>query len=479
MPVRQLEVIGGLYEAEAPVESVENEGDLRDLFDQVRRSGQRLTIAGARRSLGEQYLPPAGATVVDLARFEAGAHLLETEADGSIWIDAGGGTTFKDLRRAFPGHRAYCPPTTDTVSLAGALSACTHNSGGYFADSVRAFSLLCPNGETYPCSAGASGLPQRLFHHAPGSFGALGVVTRIELRLTPIAPDQQVVVHALYAGRSESGAYLGYLEQAADDPRFVEGAGAVVYGNRGHAIVFGDELLPPGVRRKGPPALLTDDNVGQQAVTQALVNRMPRLAEWLVSRAYQQGMARVAPSYGFQFFQRGFDEAHRRMSEKSVSTALLRLCGVRERMPFCHTAWFFPRAELRAFTEGYFDVLGRYPGIERAVEQQDFVLLGPSRWPSHSMGQTDFPLGVLTVSFGVERGGRIEEQVRSFFRDVTRECRQFSPGARVSLCKQIHTENEVLRSMHSSFISPLKALRAEVDPQGLLTSRLLTDLGLA
>jgi len=479
MPVRQLEVMGGLYEAEAEVEVVQDEDALRRWFERARRTGERVTLAGARRSFGEQYLPPKGGIVLDLAGFAAGARELETEADGSIWISAGGGTTFKDLRAAFPGHRVYCPPTTDTISLAGALSACTHNSGGYFADSVRAFSLSCPNGQSYECSRRAEGLAHDLFEHVPGSFGAFGVITRLELRLAPLAPGQEVLVHAIYAGRSESGAYLSYLEQAADNPRFREGAGAVVYGNRGHSIVLGDELLPAGVHQKGPPALLTDDRVGQQAITQSLVNRVPRLAEWLVSRTYQQGAVRVAPSYGFQFFQRGFDEAHRRLSRPGVTSALLRLCGVRKRMPVCHTAWFFPRSELREFTEGYFDTLSRYPGIERVVEQQDYVLLEPSQWPCHSMGRTEFPLGVLTASFSVARGGDMEHRVRCFFRDVSRDCRSFSPGARISLCKQVHADDEVLRSMHKGFVSAVQTLRAEVDPTGILTSRMLTSLGVA
>jgi FAD/FMN-containing dehydrogenase len=478
MQSRELRVLGGLYESRAPVVLANSRGEVQSAFEHAAQAGQRVTVAGAKRSFGEHYLPPDGGVVLDVAELDRGATLLSEEDDGSLWVRAGGGTTFRDLRRLFPEHRTYCPPTADRISLAGALATCTHNSAGYFADSVRAFSLICPSGVTHHCSRDAAGLPGKLFEHVPGSLGALGVTTDIELRLSPIARDQQVLVHAVYAGRSDSGAYLGYLEQVADDPRYSEGAGAVVYGNRGHAIVFGDELLAPGQRHRGPRALLTDEAIGQQALTQTLVNRLPRLAEWIVSRAYRQGIARWAPWYGFQFYQRSFDEAHLRMAKRGLGARILRLFGVRDRMPVCHMSWFFPRAELRAFASAYFDMLGRYPGLEHWGEQQDFVLLGPSQWPCHSMGRTSAGVGVFTASFGVERDGESQRRTVEFFREFTAVCVRSIPGTRVSLCKQIHANTADLRSMHADFVQAVRALRLEVDPKGILTSRLLQSLGL-
>lgn len=479
MATRQLKVLGGLFEAEVDLIEARQRDDVFAAFARAEAVGQTVTIAGAQRSFGEHYLPPAGGMVLDVSELERGATVLERGDDGSVWVRAGAGTTFKDLRGLFPEHRTYCPPTTDTITLAGALANCTHNSGGYFADSVRAFSLLTPAGQTVHCARGAEGLSGRLFEHGPGSIGALGVMTDIELRLSPIERDRWIAVHAVYAGRSDSGAFLGYLEQVADDPRYSEGCGAAIYGNRGHAIVFGDELLPPGSKTRRPRALLTDDRIGEQAITQALVNRTPRLAEWLVSRAYSQGITRYAPWYGFQFFQRGYDEAHRRMASGGLVPRLLRGLGVRNRMPVCHMAWFFPRSELRAFTDGYFTILGRHPGLERLVEQQDYVLLRPSNWPCHSIGRTSDGVGVFTASFGVARDGESQRRVTDFFREFTNEVRHYAPSTRVSLCKQVHADTETVRSMHVDIIGRLRALRPEVDPKGLLSSRLLRELGVA
>lgn len=473
----RLEVIGGMYEATAEILSARTQGEVLSSFARAHREGFRLTISGARRSFGEQYLPTEGGKVLDVAGLDRGATLLAEEPDGSIWVRSGGGTTFKDLCLAFPRHRVSSPPTTDTITVSGALAACVHNSASYFADSVRAFVLLAPSGETFHCARGLPGLEGELFDHVPGSFGALGVVTDVELRLRPLDPDRWVLVHSLYAGPSTTGQYLDRLEEAADDPRFAEGAGAVIYGNRGHAITLGDELLPPGKRPTGSQALLTGEDIRWQSITQSLVHRFPRLAEWLVTRTYPQGAARWAPLQGFLYFQRGYDEAHRRMTAGGASKALLQLFGARGRLPICHTSWFFPRAELRSFVEGYFSILDRYPGLPAITEQQDIVLLGPSRWPCHSMGRTEGPIGILTASFAIERGGESARLAHEFCREVTRRCRDFSPGARVSLCKQVHAEETVLRSMHADFRATVHRLRARVDPARVLTSRLLAALG--
>lgn len=473
LPTR-LEVIGGLYEATAEVWSAKTKEEVLAAFSRAQSEGQKLTLAGAQRSFGEQYLPPHGGKVLDVSSLDRGAQIIEQEPDGSVWIRAGGGTTFRDLHEMFPSYRVSCPPTTDTITLAGALAACTHNSAGYFADAVRAFTLLTPRGQTLFCSEASSGLERELFEHVPGSFGALGVTTDIEIRLRPYDPNRWVMVQSVYAGPA-SGC-LDALERTRDDPRFSEGAGAVIYGVRGHSIVLGDELLPAGDRPRVPQALLTGEDLAFQSITQSLVHRFPRLAERILTGAYPMGAGRFAPLYGFLFFQRSYDEAHRRMTRGGFDKALLQVFGARNRMPICHMSWFFPRAELRAFVEGYFSVLERYPGLEKLVEQQDIVLLGPCRWPCHSMGRTEEPIGTLTASFAVQRGATSEKRVREFMREVTTRSAEFSPGARVSLCKQIHAEGATLRRMHRGFSEAVARLRAHTDPSGLLTSRMLKVL---
>jgi hypothetical protein len=146
-------------------------------------------------------------------------------------------------------------------------------------------------------------------------------------------------------------------------------------------------------------------------------------------------------------------------------------------LPICHTSWFFPSESLRAFVTGYFEILSRYPTLVRRIEQQDVVLLPPSRWPCHSMGETLGKLGILTATFSVRPGGRSQRDAEEFARAVTREAPSFAPGARVSLCKQIHAEPEVLGAMHRDYVNRLEHYRALVDPARIVQSKFLAELG--
>jgi hypothetical protein len=474
---RRFQVIGGIHEAVAETWNATTTDEVRRALRSAAAGGRTVALAGGQRSFGAQYLPAPGGLVLDVGELERGATELEREADGSIWVRAGGGTRFSDLRRLFPGHRTHSPPTADGISLAGALAACTHSASGYFADSLRAFRLECANGKSYACRRDAPGLEGELFRHAVGAYGALGVMTDIEIRLTPVAPDQDIVVNALYAGPSETLECFDVLERTADDPRYREGHGIFVYGLWGHAITFGDELSSSEAHRRLARAPLMGDDLTTQMLLQALGNRFPTFAEWLVARTFRSGTARRARWYGFQFYQRSYDLLYRVMTGESGLATALHLAGVPRRLPVCHASWFFPREALRAFVRGYFDVLGRYPSLLRRIEQQDVVLLPPSRWPCHSMGETSGKLGILTATLSIRPGESSQTEAEDFARTVTREAPDFAPGTRVSLCKQIHAEPEVLRSMHRSIVTELERLRSVVDPERVVRSRFLADLG--
>jgi hypothetical protein len=106
------------------------------------------------------------------------------------------------------------------------------------------------------------------------------------------------------------------------------------------------------------------------------------------------------------------------------------------------------------------------------------VLLGPSRWPCHTLGETAGDVGVFSASFSIRRGERSQTEAEEFARSVTREAPQFAPGTRVSLCKQIHADPEQLREMHRSYVTSVEHYRAIVDPARLIQSRFLADLGI-
>lgn len=469
---------GALHEGEVSLLDAPTSAAVLDGFAHARRQGLQVTLIGGRRSFGGQAFPPTGELALDVGALDRGATVVSEQADGSLWLRVGGGTRFVDLHRQFARHRARFNPTTDTITIAGALASCCHNMSGYFADTVRALTLLTPTGERIACRADADGREGELFRAAIGSLGALGAMTDIELRVEPIEADQTVQIESRYAGPVADGRYLEVFEQTRDDPRFGEGAGAVVYGVEEHAIVVGQWLLAPGQRPQGKRAPLTDERHAWNAFTQGIANRFPAIARRVVSRTYRQGNLCWSDWYGFAFFQRSYDLTAEVLSRRGLVYALVRAIGVDPRLPILHQTWFFPRSELRAVMRLYWDVMREFPGIGARAEQQDLVLLPPCRWPLHGMGVCDEPIGVLTSSFAVRFDTPLGQRTAAFLRAFTHRAHAQLRDCRVSLCKQIHCDEDVLRDMHRGWIDAVRRCKSVYDPEGVLTSRCLAQLGL-
>src|SRR6478735_5463039 len=150
---------GGLDEGDARCWFPGSVPELFELYRHAQARGCRLTLVGAKKSFGGHFLCPPGAEACDVLGLGRASELVERTADGSeIWVRVAAGVTFKQLLAEFPGYRPENPPTSDGISVAGALASCTHNMGGYFADSMRAFTLLSPNGQSYRCSADGTAL---------------------------------------------------------------------------------------------------------------------------------------------------------------------------------------------------------------------------------------------------------------------------------------------------------------------------------
>ena len=101
------------------------------------------------------------------------------------------GVSFRDVVRAPPplGLVPTVVPELEGITLGGAVAGCAVESmsfrlGGFF-DSVESLELVTGTGEILELS------PARepdLFHMVHGSYGTLGVVTRLEFRLVPAKP---------------------------------------------------------------------------------------------------------------------------------------------------------------------------------------------------------------------------------------------------------------------------------------------------
>lgn len=468
---------GGLDEGHARCWFPSSPTELFELYRQARAQGRRLTLVGAQKSFGGHFLCPPGADACDVTGFGRASQPLETSPDGAEkWVSVAAGVTFKQLLRQFPGYRPESPPTSDGISVGGALASCTHNMGGFFADSVRAFTLLAPNGQAYRCSPGGSSLERALYGFAPGAFGALGVITDIELRLRAVPPDLFVHIEVLSGGRVTGSRYLEDLWRAADDPKHEPGHGMFLFGCEDRYTLLADSLHVGSRPRPRREMLLTADKPRLHAALQGLSNRYPGLARQIALGAFRPGRAFSADWYGFLFFQRSYDSAHQILSQRTPLFSTLRGLGVDPRLTVCHQTWCFPREQAGQFMDLYWATMRRYPGIEQRAEQQDLIGLRPSRWPAHATWGNHQGSGLLTPSFAVRRGSAEHARVEDFVRELSRVAFAKNPRFKLMLLKQTACDDDLLRAMHAAYLAQLRQLKAQVDPEQILTSRLLLRL---
>lgn len=468
---------GGLDEARSRCWFPTSEADVLELYRQTAEVGRRLTLVGAQKSFGGHFLCAEGAEACDVTGLGRATRLVERDdAAGTIWVSVAAGVTFRQMLHEFPGYRPESPPTSDGISVGGALASCTHNMAGFFADSVRAFTLLAPNGESYRCSPGGSSLERALFEFVPGTFGALGVITDIELRLRAIPAEQSVQVEVLSRGRVRGVSYLEELWRAADSPKHAPGHGMFLYGCQDRYVLLGDSVLNGSEPRPRTQLLLTADKPQLHAALQGVSNRFPTLTRHIALSAFRPGRAFSADWYGFLFFQRSYDTAYDTLSSRAPWFSALRGLGVDPRLTVLHQTWCFPREHAVEFMELYWSVLKRYPGLERRAEQQDLIALRPSRWPAHATWGNAQGSGLLTPSFAVRRGSPEHARGEAFLRELARAAFARNAAFKLMLLKQSVCDDGLLREMHAPYVARLRELKRQVDPAGLLGSKLLARL---
>jgi FAD/FMN-containing dehydrogenase len=164
------------------------------------------------------------------------------------------------------------------------------------------------------------------------------------------------------------------------------------------------------------------------------------------------------------------------LSSPSLMFAALRGLGVDPRLTVCHQTWCFPREHATEFMDLYWSTMQRYPGIERCAEQQDLIALRSCRWPAHATWGNGHGSALLTPSLAVRRGSTEQARAEAFFRELSRVAFARNPRFKLMLLKQAACDDGLLREMHSSYIARLRELKRQVDPNGVITSKLLLRL---
>ncbi|HET6343567.1 MAG TPA: hypothetical protein VFH51_01490, partial [Myxococcota bacterium] len=315
--------------------------------------------------------------------------------------------------------------------------------------------------------APAGSLERRLFDAAPGAFGALGVITDVELELRRIPANTVMYTKTLRRSSTLSDFVEEFQTLSATNltaPLLDEGIYAIVHGNPadGCASILGSRRESAERQRRPLPALpLYADWPTLNAVAQGFGNAFPRLANWVTVYSLGAGTEYHNEPESFTFFQNSHDQAHDILARREpIAWALRASRLIDPALPTAHQCWMVPDGQLEAFMRCAGELLaGEYADVLPSVELQDTL-----RLPRSSALMSPWADGggfAYTISAAAsDKGGARTGRIIAFYRELSR--RAASPcGARVHLLKESHCDDALLRSMYSTALPDLRALRQE------------------
>ncbi len=154
--------------------------EIRAAFAEARRAGASLTLRGTGNSYGDASVNSAG-FVLDLSRMD---RILSFDPESGV-AEVEPGVTVRELwRHTLP--RGWWPRVVSGTSfptIGGIAAANIHGKNnfavGTVGDAILEFDLVAPDGSVHTCSRERE---SELFHAAIGSFGLLGVFSRLCLQ---------------------------------------------------------------------------------------------------------------------------------------------------------------------------------------------------------------------------------------------------------------------------------------------------------
>ncbi len=149
--------------------------------------------------------------------------ILKIDVERQICI-AEPGVTFSDLVAATLPHGLipYTVPELKEITLGGAISGCSLESMSYryggFHDSCLEYEIITGTGKILRCS------PEEhpdIFNMIHGSYGTLGILTKVMFKLLPAKP----YVHMVYRTFSDFDSYWSFMKDHCDrgDVDFIDG----------------------------------------------------------------------------------------------------------------------------------------------------------------------------------------------------------------------------------------------------------------
>ncbi|MDB4687234.1 FAD-binding oxidoreductase [Akkermansiaceae bacterium] len=197
------------------------ERQIADLIQRAASEGRRISIAGARHSMGGHTFYPGGITL----DMEAFRHMSLDEDKRILTVGAGARwyeiIPYLDAR----GYAISIMQSNNDFSVGGSISVNCHgwqNDKPPIASSVESFRIVTPSGETLRCSRQDNA---EIFSLALGGYGLFGVILEVDLRITDneyyeaeahliASSDYADTYHKLTENQSDVGMVYGRLSVA-------------------------------------------------------------------------------------------------------------------------------------------------------------------------------------------------------------------------------------------------------------------------
>jgi len=202
-----------------------HEAKVQRICDQLRARPPERRVHLRKKAVSHQ-VPKAQRRGAGDGEIDVGdlTEILDIDVSARTCV-AESGVTFVDLVAATLRHGLvpFVVPELKTITVGGAVAGCSIESMSYryggFHDTCLEYEVVTGNGDVLTCGPGKQN--ELLFQMMHGTFGTLGILTKLKFRLTPARPFVRVTYDKYPSLAEYQAAIARHFE--AEDVDFMDG----------------------------------------------------------------------------------------------------------------------------------------------------------------------------------------------------------------------------------------------------------------